>query len=126
MSGVGHEVHPTVHAQEMNLTLKAPLSASELLVKLDCFTSELTCALQGDGCKLIGHIKGLLEVEGNDHLFFSITSFEEKARYKGELTHAIARAKLTINVIVYGVEQRSVERAVREGLERHFMKACQE
>jgi hypothetical protein len=32
---------------------------------------------------------------------------------------------LTINVIVYGVEQRSVERAVREGLERHLMKGCQ-
>jgi G3E family GTPase len=33
-----------------------------------------------EGCKLIGHIKGLPKVEGNDHLFFSITSFEEKAR----------------------------------------------
>jgi hypothetical protein len=125
MSGVGHEVHPTVYAQEVNLTLKVPLSASELLGRIDTFMSELTCSLQGDGCKLIGHIKGLLEVEGNDHLFFSITSFEEKARYKGELTHEIARAKLTINVVVYGVEQRSVERAVQEGLERHLMKGCQ-
>ena len=125
MSGVGHEVHPTVYAQEVNLTLKVPLSASELLDRIDAFVSELTCSLQGDGCKMIGHIKGLLEVEGNDHLLFSITSFEEKARYKGELTHEIAKAKLTINVIVYGVEQRSVERAVGEGLERHLMKVCQ-
>jgi hypothetical protein len=125
MSGVWHEVHPTVYTQEVNLTLKVPLSASELLGRIDTFMSELTCSLQGDGCKLIGHIKGLLEVEGNDHLFFSITSFEEKARYKGELTHEIARAKLTINVVVYGVEQRSVERAVQEGLERHLMKGCQ-
>ena len=125
MSGVGHEVHPTVYAQEVNLTLEVPLSASELQGKIDAFLSELTRSLKGDGCKLIGHIKGLLEVEGNDHLFFSITSFEEKARYKGELTHEIARAKLTINVIVYGVEQRSVERAVREGLERHLMKVCE-
>ena len=121
MSGVGHEVHPTVYAQEVNLTLEVPLSASELQGKIDAFLSELTRSLRSDGCKLIGHIKGLLEVEGNDHLSFSITSFEEKARYKGELTHEIARAKLTINVIVYGVEQRSVERAVREGLERHFV-----
>jgi hypothetical protein len=125
MSGVGHEVHPTVSAQEVNLTLKVPLSASELLGRIDAFMSGLTCSLQADGCKLIGHIKGLLEVEGNGHLFFSITSFEDKVRYRGELTHEIARAKLTINVIVYGVEQRSVERAVREGLERHVVKGCQ-
>ena len=122
MSGVGHEVHPTVCAREVNLTFKAPVSASELQARVAAFVSEVACSLQGDGCKLIGHIKGLLEVEGNDHLFFSITSFDEKARYKGELTHEIAKAKLTINVIVYGVEQASVERAVREGLERHLMK----
>ena len=121
MSGVGHEVHPTVYAQEAGLKYIVPLSASELLGRIDAFMSGLTCSLQADGCKLIGHIKGLLEVEGNDHLSFSITSFEGKARYKGELTHEIARAKLTINVIVYGVEQESVERAVREGLERHFV-----
>ena len=125
MSGAGHEVHPTVYAHEVELTFEVPFPASELQDTIDAFLSELTRSLKGDGCKLIGHIKGLLEVEGNDHLSFSITSFEEKARYKGELTHEIARAKLTINVIVYGVEQRSVERAVREGLERHFMKVCQ-
>ena len=125
MSGAGHEAHPTAYAREVNLMPKVPLSASELLGRIDAFVSELTCSLQDDGCKLIGHIKGLLEVEGNDHLFFSITSFEEKVRYKGELTHEIASAKLTINVIVYGVEQNSVERAVREGLERHLMKGCQ-
>ena len=124
MSHVGHEVHPTVYAQEAGLTFKVPLSASELLGRIDAFMSELTCSLQGDGCKLIGHIKGLLEVEGNDHLFFSITSFDEKARYKGELTHEISRAKLTINVIVYGVEQESIERAIQEGLGRHFVKEC--
>ena len=121
MSGVGHEVHPTVYAREVNLTFKAPVSASELQGRIAAFVSELTCSLQGDGCKLIGHIKGLLEVEGNGHLFFSLTSFEEKARYKGELTHEIAGAKLTINAIVYGVEQESVERAIQEGLRRHFI-----
>ena len=125
MSHVGHELHPTVCAQEVSLAFKVLLPADELRGRIDAFMSALTSSLQDDGCNLIGHIKGLLEVEGNDHLFFSITSFEEKARYKGELTHEIARAKLTINVIVYGVEQNSVERAVREGLERHLMKGCQ-
>jgi len=122
MSNAGHEVHPVAYAQEVNLTLEVSLSASELQGRIDAFLSLLTRSLQGDGCKLIGHIKGLLDVEENGHLFFSLTSFGEKARYKGELTGKIAKARLTINVIVYGVEQRRVERAVQEGLRRHFGK----
>jgi len=122
MSNAGHEVRPVAYAQEVDLALEVPLSAIELQGRMDAFLSLLTRSLQGDGCKLIGHIKGLLDVEGNGHLFFSLTSFGEKARYKGELTDKIAKARLTINVIVYGVEQRSVESAVQEGLRRHFVK----
>ena len=121
MSHAGHELHPTVCAQEVGLAFKVPLSANELHSRIDAFVAALTSSLEDDGCRMIGHIKGLLEVEGNKHLFFSVTSFEEKASYKGELSQEISKAKLTINVIVYGVEQGSVERAVREGLERHVM-----
>lgn len=122
MSHAGHEVHPTVCAQEADLAFEVPLPADELRGRIDAFMSALTSSLQGDGCKLIGHIKGLLEVEGNKHLFFSVTSFEEKASYKGELSQEISKAKLTINVIVYGVGQASVERAIREELESHVMR----
>lgn len=125
MSHVGHELHPTVCAQEVSLAFKVPLLADELRGRIDAFMSALTSSLQDDGCNLIGHIKGLLEVEGNKHLFFSVTSFEEKASYKGEPPHKISKAKFTINVIVYGVEQQTVERAVREGLNNHFMEEYQ-
>jgi hypothetical protein len=121
MSHVGHELHPTVCAQEVGLAFKVPLPADELHGRIDAFISALTSSLRDDGCQLIGHIKGLLEFEENEHLFFSVTSFEEKASYKGELPHEISKAKLTINVIVYGVEQESVERAIREGFKRHVM-----
>jgi len=121
MSHAGHELQPTVCAQEVALAFKVPLLADALYGRIDAFLSALASSLHDDGCRLIGHIKGLLEVEGNEHLFFSVTSFEEKASYKGELPHEISKAKLTVNVIVYGVEQESVEKVVREGLERHII-----
>jgi len=121
MSHVEHELHSTVCAQEVELAFEVPLLDDELHGKIDAFMSALTSSLQNEGCKLIGHIKGLLEVEGNEHLFFSVTSFEEKVSYKGGLPQDILKAKLTINVIVYGVEQASVHRAISEGLEKHVM-----
>ena len=121
MSHAGHELHPTVCAREVGLAFEVPLPADELHGRIDAFISALTSSLQAEGCKLIGHIKGILEAEADGHLSFSLTSFREGARYKGSLTGEIARAKLTINVIVYGVEQASVERAVSEALERYLM-----
>ena len=78
MSYVGHELHPTVCAQEVGLAFKVPLLADELYSRIDAFISALTSSLKDDGCTLIGHIKGILEVEGNENLFFSVTSFEKK------------------------------------------------
>ena len=98
MSHVEHELHPTVYARAVGLTFRVPLPANELHGRIDAFKSALTSSLRDDGCKLIGHIKGLLEVEGNEHLFFSVTSFEEKASYKGELPHDISKARLTISL----------------------------
>ena len=121
MNHAGHELHPTVCAQELGLAFKIPITADDIVGRIDAFMSALTSSLQDDGCKLIGHIKGFLEVERNHPLFFSVTSFEEKASYKGELPHEISKAKLTINVIVYGVEKANVERAIHEGLEKHVM-----
>ena len=121
MNYVGHELHPTVCAQEVGLAFKVPLPVDELHSRIDAFVSALTSSLRDDGCTLIGHIKGLLEVEGNKHLFFSVTSFDEKTSYKGDLPNEILKAMLAINVIVYGVDQASVEIAIRKGLERHIM-----
>ena len=120
------EPQPTAYALHGTLTLAEPWSETEVRKGVDAFFAELTRSLRELGCLLIGHIKGLLAVEGSGHLFFSLTSFGEKARYKGELTGKIAKARLTINVIVYGVEQRIVERAVQEGFRRHFLKGAQE
>lgn len=122
MKGLEHEVNPTVYTKEMGLTFKAPFSSSELEGMLDTFLSELTCSIQSDGCKLIGHIKGLCDAGVKGCLFFSITSFGEKAWYKGRLSGEITSIKLIINVNVYKVEKSSIVRAVNEGITILFNK----
>ncbi len=120
MDHIEHEAHPTVCAVQVNLVFRTPMSASELQSSFDTFLSELMCSLRSDGCKLIGHIKGLVETDENGHLFFSMTALDGKIQYKGILLGESPRAKLTMNVIVYGVDESSVEREVQEGLGRHF------
>lgn len=69
---------------------------------------------------MIGHIKGLVDADEKGHLLFSITSFEEGARFKGEMAGGITEAVLTINVIVYGIEEEIVEKMLEEAFARQF------
>ena len=112
--------HPTACACKWQLTFDDAISANELNSRVALLLSELTSGLQEDGGRLIGHIKGLVEAEEKGHLLFSITSFEEAARFKGELVGEITEAALTINVIVYGVEEEIVETMLEEAFSRQF------
>ena len=116
MHSLRHEIHPTVYTQEIALTYKASFSSSEIEGMLDIFLSELTCSIQSYGCKFFGHIKGLCDAGVRGCLFFSITSFGKKARYKGRFSDEIKSIKLVINIIVYGVKKSSIGRAVNKGI----------
>lgn len=111
---------PSACARRGSLALRVPCSEKELRVALDGFLGDLTGFLREQGCRLIGHIKGMLEAGEKGHLFFSVTSFEEEARYKGGLTGELTEVDFTVNVIVYGVDTEKIDPAVLEGLRRHF------
>ena len=111
---------PTACALQSTLSLPGPLSETDLRKGVDAFLAELTRSLREQGCRLIGHIKGILEAGGKGHLFFSVTSFEQRTRFKGRLTGIAEKLDLTLNVIVYGVGSGEVEQLVLEGLQRHL------
>jgi hypothetical protein len=102
------------------LTLRGPWSEAELRKGVDAFLTELTRSLRERGCRLMGHIKGILETGDNGHLFLSVTSFDQKARFKGGLAGEYEKIDLTLNVIVYGVGSGKIEQLVEAGLRRHL------
>lgn len=111
---------PTAYALQSTLSLPGSLSETGLRKGVDAFLAELTRSLRAQGCRLIGHIKGILETEEKGHLFFSVTSFDQKTRFKGGLTGEYEKIDLTLNVIVYGIGSGEVEQLVRQGLLAHL------
>ena len=111
---------PTAYALQSKLSLPGPLSETDLRKGVDAFLSELTRSLREQGCRLIGHIKGIFEAGDKGHLFFSVTSFEQRTRFKGGLTGIAEKLDFALNVIVYGVGSERVERLVLEGLRKHL------
>ena len=111
---------PTAYALQSTLSLPGPLSETDLRKGVDAFLAELTRSLREQGCRLVGHIKGILEAGDKGHLFFSVTSFEQRTRFKGGLTGIAEKLDFTLNVIVYGVGSERIERLVLEGLREHL------
>jgi len=116
----GGDPPPTAFATRGSLTLRGIGSDTELRGAADAFLSELTGCLREQGCRLIGHIKGVYEAGDKGQLFFSVISFDQKVRYKGKLTGSFERIDFALNVIVYGVKAEKIEPLVLEGLRRHF------
>jgi hypothetical protein len=116
----GGDPPPTAYAKRGTLTLQGIWSETALRAAVDAFLSELTRSLSEQGCKLIGHIKGVFEAGEKGQLFFSVTSFDQKTRYKGKLTGSIETIDFALNVIVYGVESLKIESLALEGLRSHL------
>jgi hypothetical protein len=116
----GGDPRPTAYAKRGTLTLQGIGSETALRAAVDAFLSELTRSLSEQGCKLIGHIKGVFEAGRKGQLFLSVTSFDQKTRYKGKLTGSFETIDFALNVIVYGVESQRIEPLVLEGLRRHL------
>lgn len=109
-----------MYAREVSLTLAEPRTSSDRESRLDDFLSSLVNSLRQAGCALIGHIKGALETGEDSQLFFSVTTFQGPPHYKGQLAGISRYGRLTINVIVYGVETSVLTDAVDSGLARQF------
>ena len=116
----GGDSQPTAYALSGRLRLSGAWPETEVRKGVDAFLAELTLSLRELGCRLIGHIKGILEAGEKGHLFFSVTSFEQRTRFKGGLTGIAEELDFTLNVIVYGVDSDEIERLVLEGLREHL------
>jgi hypothetical protein len=120
MTTIEHEDHPAVYAREVSFTLPEPRSSSDWESRLNNFLTGLVKSLRKAGCSLIGHIKGVLETDEDSRLFFSITTFQGPPHTKGQLAGSSSHGRLTINVIVYGVDAAILKGVVTEGMAQQF------
>lgn len=115
---------PTAFSSKMIVKFGVPTLASIVSKRTGGFLEDLSGSLQREGCKLIGHIKMLVDGGEQGVLFSSITSFNKKADCSGNLKGEIIEARLVINVIVYGVQIHDIERIVWINMKSYFPGAC--
>lgn len=120
MTGPGKAEHPTACSTQIVFEFDNQIQSAEIQKNLDLFLTDFLRFIRDNGCRLIGHIKGLFDAGEKGQLFFSITSFSEGPRYKGEIGGEISEATLSMNAIVYGIGEESVEQAIQDYFGRQF------
>jgi len=100
--------HPAAFSCKRDMAFDREVAEVELTHMTTAFLSALTIGLKDLGCRLIGHIKGLLDGGDSGHLMFSITTFDDDVHFKGRINEEVRGVVLTINIIVYGIEKQKV------------------
>ena len=105
---------PAVFAARADVVYAPPARADQLEPAVTRFFAALWEGLAGAGCTLVGHIKGTLAAGGHGDLAFHATTLGAAPALTGGLAGATHACLLTINVIVFGVDEQALSAIVRE------------
>ena len=95
--------------------LRTPISSS--WPSRDFFAA-LSGGLADAGCTLVGHIKGTLTAPGHGDLAFHATALAAEPALTGGVAGAGRDAVLTVNVIVFGVDEQALSAIVTSAWSR--------
>lgn len=125
--GADEGPHPTVVALRESFEIAAGLNATAIETALEAFANDVVARLAAAGCRLIGHIKGVLAPLEGGGLYFNVTGFTGGVALKGvwrggatgggdAAAGRAVTAQLTLNAIVFGIGAGELERLARDAL----------
>ncbi len=107
---------PVVHSKEIELPFNRPVSGDMIVEEVANLIYDLAGRMKEEGSSLIGHLKAIVKTEREGYLLVSTTSFDKQPHEKGELTTNVSKIRITLNAIVYDVEENVVKDLMGEGL----------
>ncbi len=127
--GRGHDGHdhlahlpanatPAVFAARADVVFAAPAHADRLEQMVSRFCAALSSGLADAGCSLVGHVKGTLAVSGHGDLAFHVTALAAEPALTGGVAGVAGDAILTVNVIVFGVDEQALRAVVTSAWSR--------
>ena len=107
-----------VFAARADVVFDPPVHAEQLELTVTHFFAALSGGLADAGCSLVGHIKGTLTARGHGDLAFHATGLAVKPALTGGTAGLASEAVLTVNVIVFGVEEQALPSIVTSAWSR--------
>jgi hypothetical protein len=99
-----------------NIILSFPktVSKDDFVGKIKEIAENLVVYLKDSGCSQLGHIKFIATTNGEDYLQLSVLDINQSSKVDGILRKTFEKIKLTLNVIVFGVNKEDINRKILE------------
>ena len=114
---------PSVCAAQFLVPRPGATGGREIARGLEAVLLDLARSLEAEGCRLIGHIKALVQGVPEGHLYASLVSVGQGVSLRGEMPEEVEEVRLTVNVIVYGVDPARLPGLLDESVGRGFPEA---
>jgi hypothetical protein len=101
---------PAVFAAQADVVFAPPARPDQLELAITHFLAALSGGLADAGCSLVGHLKGTLAAAGHGDLAFHATALAVEPALTGGI--------LTVNVIVFGVDEQALVAVVTSAWSR--------
>ncbi len=108
------------------LTFAEPVSKDDFIKKIKEAAANLVSFLKSNGCSQLGHIKFISTTNGEDYLQLSVLDIDQGPKVDGILKKTFEKIKVTLNVIVFGMQKDDVNKKITEeitNLENYFHSA---
>lgn len=115
----------TGYASKVYIQLRSELSPDDLERRVAEFMNKIAQDCVRDGAWLLGHVKCIVEDPHEEFLACSVTHQRTGARCHGNMTAPTDRFTIVMNVLLYGLADRIVERIVVENLNASFGEAAE-
>jgi hypothetical protein len=97
------------YAVKVDVHLHKPVSSVDIRSRVEGLMSRIALDCLRSGADLIGHIKCIVETEGQGFLAVSVTTHDGKPMSKGHLDEGIKRMDIIINVLLYGLSRKKIQ-----------------
>jgi hypothetical protein len=111
---------PSVYAVEYAWQANPPVPGADIARHTELLLADLAGELARSGCRLIGHLKALVQAEPEGHLYASLVSPRWGPSCRGRLPDSVASLRLTLNLIVYGLDAAALPSLVEGCLAQHL------
>lgn len=104
-------------------TFPKAITKEAFVKKMKEFANNMIDFLKNNGCNNLGHIKFISTTNGEDYLQLSVLDIDKSPKIDGILRKTFEKIKLTLNVIVFGVEKEYIDNKINEeinNLEKYF------
>jgi hypothetical protein len=113
----------TILNKNVIFTFSKPVSKDDFINKIKESASNMVSFLKSNGCSQLGHIKFISTTNGEDYLQLSVLDIDQGPKIDGILKKTFEKIKLTLNVIVFGIQKEDMNKKVTEeltSLENYF------